>query len=85
MSNLPATPPATRGPWLLLIQDRDQADPKLILATVASPRDVRPARPGVEGLDEIPARYLAASHGVEGAEFTPMRGALVWRVDEGGR
>ena len=31
--------------WRLLIFDADPADPKWILATVASPGDVRPAGP----------------------------------------
>ena len=44
MPNHPIT--SSTGPWRILILDRDPADPKRILATVAAPGDVRPARPG---------------------------------------
>ena len=43
MPNHPIT--SSTGPWRILILDRDPADPKWILATVAAPDDVRPARP----------------------------------------
>src|SRR5215831_2346600 len=39
-------PPPGNGPWHVLILDSDPAGRKWILATVARPEDVRPARPG---------------------------------------
>jgi hypothetical protein len=43
---MPNDPTTTgNGPWRLLVLDRDPADPKWILATVATPGDVRPAWP----------------------------------------
>ena len=49
MENHPTT--TTRGPWRVLILDRDPRDPKWILATVATPGDVRPARRGMTSRD----------------------------------
>ena len=37
--------PGPHGPWRVLILDRDPADPKWILATIATPDEIRPARP----------------------------------------
>jgi hypothetical protein len=85
MSNPSIAPPGRNGPWRILFLDRDPDDPKWILATVASPRDVQPARSGDAGLDELTAAYLAARHGLARAALTPLPGALAWRVDEPGR
>jgi hypothetical protein len=51
----------TPGPWLILILDRDLADPKWILATVAMPGDVRPADPAGAGVDEETTAWVCAA------------------------
>jgi hypothetical protein len=76
--------PGPNGPWRVLILDRDPADPKWILATVASPGDVRPARPGAS-VDEVTAAWVASASGLHRTGFTPLPGALAWRVDEEGK
>ena len=59
---MPHDPTTTgRGPWRLLILDRDLGDPKWILATVATPADVRPARPGRERRRRTTAAWAAAA------------------------
>jgi hypothetical protein len=68
----------------VLILDREHCDPKWILATVAAPRDVRPARDGAD-VDEVTQRWVASAAGLYQPALTPMPGAHVWRVDEGGR
>jgi hypothetical protein len=81
------------APWQLLIHDtgREDRDPKFILCTVASPADVRPA--GGEDahrmgngpdVDDVTARWVAARHGTDHVDLTPLPHATVWRVDEGG-
>ena len=85
MSNPSSTPPAVNGPWRVLILDRDPADPKWILATVAAPGDVRPAWASelVDGeVPELAQAWAAARHGLGQVALTPLRGALAWRVDE---
>jgi hypothetical protein len=72
-------------PWRVLILDRERGDPKFILATVSGPADVRPARDGDDGVDEVTRRWVATASGLHQPELTPMPGATVWRVDEGGR
>jgi hypothetical protein len=37
--------PGPNGRWRVLILDRDPADPKWILATIATPDEIRPAHP----------------------------------------
>jgi hypothetical protein len=74
--------PGSNGPWRFLILDRDPADPKWILATVATPGDVRPAGPGATA-DEVTAAWVASVAGLFRPALTPLPGALVWRVDEG--
>jgi hypothetical protein len=92
MNNDPTT--TINGPWRLLIHDpgRGDSDPKLILCTVASPGDVRPAEPGIRTagadlspVDEVTVRWVAARHGVAHIELAPLPHAAVWRVDEGGK
>jgi hypothetical protein len=56
---------------------------KWILATVATPGDVRPARPDT-ALDEVTAAWVASVAGLFRPALTPLPGALAWRVDEGG-
>jgi hypothetical protein len=76
--------PGTNGPWRLLILDRDEADPKWILATVTSPGDVQPADLG-DVLAILPAgsAWVRDLLGQRHATLTPMTRAHVWRVDEG--
>lgn len=75
--------PGTR-PWRLLVLDPDPADPKWILATVATPGDVRPATPGAT-VDEVTTQWVASASGLYRPALTPVPGALCWRVDEGGQ
>jgi hypothetical protein len=75
--------PTGNGPWRILVLDSDPADPKWILATVATPGDVRPARPGAT-VDEVTAAWVASAAGLYRPALTPLPGALAWRVDEGG-
>jgi hypothetical protein len=75
--------PGPNGLWRVLILDRHPADPKWILATVATPGDVRPARPDTT-LDEVTAAWVASAAGLFRPALTPLPGALCWRVDEGG-
>jgi hypothetical protein len=76
--------PGPNGPWRVLILDRDPADPKWILATVAIPADVRPAHPGAM-VDEVTAAWVGSAAGLFRPALTPLPGALAWRVDEGGQ
>ena len=76
--------PGPAGIWRVLILDPDPADPMVILAVVARPSDVRPARPG-SIVDELTRRWAAAAAGLDRPPFTPVPNALVWRVDEGGQ
>jgi hypothetical protein len=71
----------TSGQWKLLLLDTDPADPKWLLATVAEPGDVRPARPGENTLDEVTDAWVRARVG-HPAALTAMPHALTWRVDE---
>jgi hypothetical protein len=71
--------PTGNGLWRLLVIDRDPADPKLILATVAAPGDVEPASPSAPG--EALA-WVRSQLGRPHAILVPMPGAGVWRVDE---
>jgi hypothetical protein len=83
MSENPTT--STRGPWRLLILDRDPADPKWVLATVTSPTDVEPAQLG-DVLAMLPAggAWVRRLLGKPEATLTPMTRAHMWRVDEAG-
>jgi hypothetical protein len=79
-------PPGANGPWRLLILDRDPQDPKWILATVASPGDVRPASPTdlFTGLQHA-GNWVRGLLGRPQATLTAMTRAHVWHVDEGGK
>jgi hypothetical protein len=71
----PSTP---RGPWSLLIFDRDREDPKWILATVTSPADVRPAGANETAQpDDLTMSWACGRRG----RLTALPGALAWRVD----
>jgi len=74
--------PGPNGPWRVLILDRNPADPKWILATVATPDDIRPARAGAT-VDEMTPAWMASAAGLLHPALTPLPGALAWRVDEG--
>ena len=80
MPNHPTT--SRTGPWRILVLDHDPTDPKWILATVATPADVRPARPGAT-VDEVTAAWVASAAGLHRPALTPLPGALAWRVAEG--
>ena len=74
-----------RGPWRILVLDRDHSDPKWLLATIA-PGDVRPVT-NIESVtsgavDEVTARWVAARHGPGHVALTPLPRAHVWRIDE---
>jgi hypothetical protein len=69
-------------PWRILILDRERGDPKWILATVATPDDVRPARPGAT-VDEVTTAWVASAASLFHPALTPLLSALCWRVDEG--
>jgi hypothetical protein len=87
MSNDPISPGSTsgNGPWRLLILDRDPADPKWILATVATPGDIEPADLGdMLAIPPAGGAWVRRQLGKPGASLTPMTRAHVWRVDEGG-
>jgi hypothetical protein len=79
---MPNDPTTTgNGPWRLLILDRDPTDPKWILATVATPGDVRPAWPGGT-VDEDTAAWVASAAGLYRPALTPPIRPDVWRIDE---
>jgi hypothetical protein len=71
-------------PWRILILDRERGDPKWILATVATPGDIRPARPDAI-VDEVTAAWVASAAGLFDPLLTSLPGALCWRVDEGSK
>ena len=75
------------APWRLLVHDpgRGDGDPKFILAVVAGPGDVRPTAHDIGVVDEVTAQWVAGRHGTASVEFTPLRYASGWRVDEGGK
>ena len=79
---IPALGP--NGLWRVLILDCDPADPKWILATIATPDEIRPARPDAI-VDEVTAAWVASAAGLFRPALTPLPGALAWRVDEGGK
>ena len=71
------------GPWRLLILDRDEGDPKWILATVTVPGDVQPADLGPGSAFTALPEAGAWVRGLLGrpVSLTPMTRACVWRVD----
>jgi hypothetical protein len=77
MSENPTT--TTAGPWRILVLDRDTADPKLILATVAAPADVEPWPAGCD--PETATGWLLTRTGLPAVTLTAMPGAQVWRVE----
>ena len=86
MSTIPPT--TGNGLWRLLILDRDPTDPKFILATVASPADIRPVTNinSVTGeLDDVTLTWAARRGGLGLLAITRLPHAEVWRIDEGGQ
>ena len=82
---MPTIPPTTgNGPWRILIFDRDEADPKWILATVVMPSDVQGATTDPFTAAAEAAGWVRAQLGDPAATLTPMTRVSVWRVDEGG-
>jgi hypothetical protein len=82
MSYSPTTTSA--GPWRLLVLDTEPGDAKWIVATVASPADVRPAGPGA-ALDDMTAAWVARRAGLDRPALTALPGARCWRVDSESR
>ncbi len=83
----PIIPAPGKGPWRILILDRDLADPKWILATITIPSDVRPAlldtATGNAG-QQSAADWVAQLTG-HPVILVPIPDAQAWRVDEGGQ
>jgi hypothetical protein len=76
-----------RGPWQLLILDRDPTDPKWLVATIV-PGDVRPVtniKFVIPDVDEVTAVWAASAAGVRRPAFTRLPHPEVWRIDEGGQ
>jgi len=83
-----ANDPTTTGTGLcrVLILDRDPTDPKLILATVASPADIRPVTNinSVTGeLDDVTITWAARRGGLGLLAITRLPHPEVLRIDEG--
>lgn len=66
--------PGPNGPWRVLILDRDPADPKWILATIATPDEIRPARADAI-VDEVTAAWVASAAGLFRPALIPLPGA----------
>jgi hypothetical protein len=84
MSDRPTTTPPGKGPWRVLILDRDPADPKWYVATINLSIDVRTAVVGADGrYEDWPevVRWVREVLGYE-AELRPVNDVLCWRVDE---
>ena len=79
--------PPSRGPWRVLLLDRDPDDPKWAIATITLDSDVLPAELDAAGryLDwDATTRWVEAQIGGRVA-LVPVHDPLAWRVDEGGR
>ena len=72
----------TKGPWRVLVLDPDPADPKWIVATVVELGDVRPADPVATVPDDVTRAWVASRCRRADSGLTPIRRALVWRIDE---
>jgi len=64
------------------ILDPDPADPKWVLASVASPRDVRPASSTARDVDDATAAWVIATSGLHDLALIALPSALCWRLDE---
>jgi hypothetical protein len=79
---------SSNGPWRLPILDRSADDPKFILATVASPVDIRPVtniNSVTLELDDVTITWAARRGGLSFLAITRLPHPEVWRIDEGGR
>ena len=77
------TPPS-KGPWRVLILDRNPADPKWLVATINLSIDVRTAVVEADGrYQDWPevVRWVSEVLGHD-AELEPIHSALAWRVDD---
>jgi len=54
----------------------------LIVGTVASPRDVRPASSTARDVDDVTAAWVTANSGLHHPALTALPSALCWRLDE---
>jgi hypothetical protein len=83
---MPNDPTTTgRGPWRILVLDRDHTDPKWLVATIA-PGDVRPAgniKLAIPDLDEVTQAWAATASGLWRPVFTRLVHPEVWRINEG--
>jgi hypothetical protein len=79
-----AIPARTERPWRILVLDRDPADPKWLLATVAIAGDVRPAVLDAAGRHADWAEVTAWVKETLGQDvaLVPAHDALAWRVDQ---
>ena len=75
-------PPPANGPWRVLIFDPDPADPKWVLATVASPRDVRPASSTARDVDDATTAWVIATSGLHDLALIALPSALCWCLDK---
>ena len=74
-----------RGPWRLLLLDRDPTDPKWLVATIA-PGDVRPVtdiKLVIPDVDEVTHAWAASVSGLWRPVLTRLMHPEVWRLDEG--
>ena len=80
-------PPTTvNGPrWRILILDRSPDDPKWLIATIASPADIRPAT-NIDSvtpeLDDVTITWAARRSGLGLLAITRLPHPEVWRIDE---
>jgi hypothetical protein len=83
---MPNDPTTTgRGPWRILVLDRDHTDSKWLLATI-TPGDVCPAgniKLAIPDLDEVTQAWAATAAGLWRPAFTRLVHPEVWRIDEG--
>ena len=80
-----STPVHPQHPWRILLLDRDPADPKWLLATVALSSDIRPAVLDAAGRYTGWAEVTAWVHAQLGhaVALVPVCDALAWRVGHG--
>jgi hypothetical protein len=84
VNDRPTTTPSGKGPWRVLILDRNPADPKWLVATVSLSLDVRMAVVEADGrYQDWPevVRWVSEVSGQD-VELIPVTDALCWHVDE---
>ncbi len=76
--------PGSNGPWLVLLLDRDPADPKWLICTVAEPSHVRPALLDAARRHTGEAEAAAWVTSLTGRRvaLVPVRDVLAWRIDQ---